>query len=220
MAKINKGDFIELEYTGRLKETNEIFDTTDEKTAKDAEIYRKMMKYGAVVVLVGESQVVVGIDDFVIGKEPGEYTVDLIPEKAFGKKDAKLIRMIPVSTFKKQEIMPEPGLQINVDGMLGTVKTAGGGRCLVDFNHPLSGKEVVYSIKIKRIVTDDAEKIKGFLELSVDMKEPEVKIENENAKIISKQEMPKEVQEIIAKKLKEIAPNIKNFEFVRNAEHF
>ena len=31
---LKKHDFIELDYTGRIKETNEVFDTTDEDIAK------------------------------------------------------------------------------------------------------------------------------------------------------------------------------------------
>ncbi|MCH8980513.1 hypothetical protein IH922_00675 [candidate division KSB1 bacterium] len=50
-------------------------------------------------------------------------------------------------------------MQINIDGMMGIIKTAGGGRCLVDFNHPLSGKEVTYTIKVNKIITDDKEKL-------------------------------------------------------------
>lgn len=33
---VNKGDFIKLEFTGKIKETGEVFDTTSEEVAKDA----------------------------------------------------------------------------------------------------------------------------------------------------------------------------------------
>ena len=34
MTLIKKHDFVEIEYTGRIKEDNAIFDTTEEKIAK------------------------------------------------------------------------------------------------------------------------------------------------------------------------------------------
>lgn len=217
MAKIKKGDFIELEYTGRLKETDEVFDTTDENLAKETGIAAENMKYGPVIIAVGEGFTIKGLEDEMIGKEPGKYKIELSPEKAFGKKDAKLIKMIPFSTFRAQKIAPEPGMQINVDGMMGIIRTATGGRCLVDFNHPLSGKEVVYEIKINRLVEDDAEKIKGFLELSLKL-DTEAEVKEGTAKISSKKDIPKPLHKTISEKIKELIPSVKKVEFVKAEE--
>ena len=48
-----------------------------------------------------------------------------------------------MSAFKKENITTQPGLQITVDEAVGMVKTVSGGRVIVDFNHPLSGKDIV-----------------------------------------------------------------------------
>jgi len=151
---IKKRDFIEVDYTGKLKDSGEVFDTTKESVAKEAGIHNPDAKYRPFVVCVGEQQMIPGLDEFVVGKEPGSYTVELPAEKAFGKKDAKLMRMIPMSQFKKQNIQPVPGLQLNIDDNLGTVRTVTGGRVVVDFNHPLSGKDMIYELTINKIVTD------------------------------------------------------------------
>lgn len=214
---IKKGDFIELEFTGRLKDTDEVFDTTDEKIAKEIGAYQKEMKYGPVIICVGEFFTLEGLEEQMIGKEPGEYKFEVLPEKAFGKKDAKLIRMIPASSFRNQKINPEPGMQIDVDGQKGIIKTANGGRCLVDFNHPLSGKEVVYDIKINRIVTDDAEKIKGFLEISMKL-ESEVEVKEGTATIKTKIEVPETLHKTIADKLIQIVPAVKEVKFAKQEE--
>lgn len=150
---IKKHDFIEVDYTGKLA-SGEVFDTTKESVAKEAGIHNPDASYKPVVVCVGEQQILPGLDEFVLGKEPGTFTVELPPEKAFGKKDAKLMRMIPMSQFKKQNIQPVPGLQLNIDDRIGTVRTVTGGRVVVDFNHPLSGKDVVYELTINKLVTD------------------------------------------------------------------
>lgn len=213
MANISKGDFVEVEYTGKLKEEGIIFDTTDEAAAKESGLHSDDMEYGPAVVCIGEGQLLKGLEDELVGKDIGkEYEISLTPEKAFGKKDAKLIRMIPFSVFKKQNIMPEPGMQVNIDGALATVKTASGGRCLVDFNHPLSGKDVFYKVKVLKIVTDDAEKVKSIIKLNFGMK-ADVSKKEEGIEIKTKSEVPKEIKEIVEKKIKELVPAVKKIVF-------
>ena len=152
MEPIKKHDFVEIEYTGKLKEDNIIFDTTDEKTAKENNLHSNT-DYGPVIICVGEEQILKGLDKNIEGKEIGkEYNVDIKPEDAFGSKNAKLIQLIPTSKFKQQKIQPMPGMQLNIDGVVGTVKTVSGGRTLVDFNHPLAGKELLYKIPVYQTV--------------------------------------------------------------------
>lgn len=212
MEQIKKQDFIEIEYTGKLKEENLIFDTTDEKVAKENKLHNH--DYGPVILCIGEQQILKGLDKNIEGKEIGnEYNFDIQPEDAFGKKDAKLIQLVPISKFKQQKIQPIPGMQLNIDGVVGTVKTVSGGRTLVDFNHPLSGKELAYKIKVNKKVTDDKEKLSGYLRLSIGTKDFETEITNSNAKISLKNEIPEEVKEKLSKKITELIPNIKKAEF-------
>lgn len=211
---IKNKDFVELEYTGKVKEEDLIFDTTDEKLAKENNLHNESATYGPVIVCIGEGQVLQGLDKQLVGKEPGkEYTIELQPENAFGKKDPKLIQLVPTNKFKQQNIQPVPGLQLNLDGMLGTIKTVSGGRTLVDFNHPLSGKEIVYQVKVNKLITDDKEKLKSYLQLALNQKEVNIVIENNIAKITLKKEIPKEAQEQLSSKIKEIMPTIQKLEF-------
>lgn len=206
-------DFVEIEYTGTIKEDNIIFDTTDEQLAKDNNLFNENMSYGPVVICLGEGQVLKGLEEELAGKETEkEYTIELPAEKAFGKKDPKLIQLIPTSKFSKQKIRPMPGLQLNIDGLLGIVKTVSGGRTLVDFNHPLSGKDVVYKVKVNKSITDDLEKVKAYLKLSLNLKDLDVKIEDGTAKAILKKELPKEAIEMLNKKIIELVPSIKKLE--------
>jgi len=92
MTTLTKGEFIEVEYTGKLKENNEVFDTTDEKTAKEAKIHSPKQEYGPVIICLGEQQLLAGLEEELEGKELNkEYNIELPAEKAFGRKDAKLI---------------------------------------------------------------------------------------------------------------------------------
>ena len=218
MSTIKKHDLIELEYTGKTKEENIIFDTTDKDIAKENDLHTHQ-DFGPVVVCVGEQQVLPGLDKNLEGKETGkEYDFDIKPEDAFGKKDAKLIQLVPTSKFKKQNIHPQPGLQLNLDGMIGTIKTVSGGRTLVDFNHPLAGRELSYDVKINKMVNDDKEKVKAYLKLTFGIKDCEVKIEEGNAKIEIKTELNEKVKEEINKKITELIQTIKKTEFVIKKE--
>ena len=70
---IKKGDFVELEYMGRLKETNEIFDLTNAEDAKKNNVYNDKLKYSSKVVCVGNNILVKGLDEFLEGKECKNY---------------------------------------------------------------------------------------------------------------------------------------------------
>ena len=186
MAKIKKQDFIEIEYTGKLKEEGMVFDTSDEKVAKEGSIFNAKHSYGAIKIMVGGSQVLPGLDRFIEGKEPGEYKVVIDPTEGFGKKNAKLLRLVPKSIFIKQQINPMPGLPVNIDGADGVIKTVSGGRCIVDFNHPLAGKELEYDLKIIRIITDEKEKVSAILELQLKKEEFSLELVSGKVTIILK----------------------------------
>ena len=215
---IKNNDFAEIEYTGRLKEDNTIFDTTDEKIAKENNLFDEKADYGPIVICVGQEHVLKGIDAALIGKEPGEFKIDLKSEQAFGNKDAKLIQLIPSSKFKQQKIHPMPGLQVNIDGVFGIIKIASGGRTLVDFNHPLAGRELSYDVKVNKMVIDDKEKAKAYLKLAFGIKDCEVKIEEGNAKVEVKTELNRKVKEEANKKITEAIPTIKKVEFITEKE--
>jgi len=198
---LKKHDFIELDFTGIIKDDNLIFDTTLENVAKENNIFNAKVKYKPVVICLGESQIIAGLDGKIIGKEAGKHRIELKPEEAFGKKDTKLLQLIPLSVFKKQQIQPFPGLQVEIDGNMGVIRTSGS-RVIVDFNHPFSGKEIIYDVEIKRIIDDEKEKVKSFFIISgieADVAEKEGKFE-----VTLKYNLPKELQEGLGKNISEI----------------
>ncbi len=208
MPKVKEKDFVELEYTGKLDD-NMIFDTTDARIAKDNNLFEENAEYSPIVICVGQGQIIKGLDKALIDKETEKpYTIKVKAEDAYGKKNAKLIQLIQTSKFLKQNIQPMPGLQVNIDDMLGIIKTVSGGRTLVDFNHPLSGKDLTYDIKINRIITDDKEKIKSILKLSLGIKDADIQTEDKKATISTKEEIPGELKKELKNKIKELLPNI------------
>ncbi|MAG39836.1 hypothetical protein CMI41_02620 [Candidatus Pacearchaeota archaeon] len=160
---LKKGDFIEIEFTGRVKENNDVFDTNIKKDADEAGLEVKDPKPFA--LSVGNLMLPKGFDADLEGKEPGKsYTVDVKCEDAFGKRDKTLIKMIPTKLFHEQQIDPQRGMVLALDDRLVKILSNSGGRTLVDFNTPLAGKDVVYSYKILKMVEKLEEKVNALQE--------------------------------------------------------
>jgi FKBP-type peptidyl-prolyl cis-trans isomerase 2 len=160
---IKEKDFVEIEFTGKISNTNEIFDTNIKADAEKANLNTKNIK--PFVLSVGEKMLPEGLDKDLVGKDLNkEYTLDLSPENAFGKRNPQMVKMIPTKYFHEQKIDPVRGMQLALDGQLVKVLSSDKGRTLVDFNNPLAGKSVTYTYKINKIVTDQKEKIDALQE--------------------------------------------------------
>lgn len=160
---IKKGDFIEIEFTGKIADSDEIFDTNVKENAKKANFDIKNIK--PFVLSVGHLMLPAGFDEDLVGKETEKnYVVEIAPEKAFGKRNSQFVRMIPTKLFHEQKIDPQRGMQLALDGQIVKVLSNSGGRTLVDFNNPLAGKKIIYDYKISKIVNDEKEKIDALQE--------------------------------------------------------
>ncbi|MBI2151191.1 peptidylprolyl isomerase [Candidatus Woesearchaeota archaeon] len=204
--KIKVNDFIEIDYTGRLTD-GALFDTTIEKDAKASGLSVGNRKFSSQIICVGEHQVPIGLDEDFIGKDVGaSHTLKLSPEKAFGKRDIHKIKVVPATTFKEHKLTPHPGLQVDMDGELGIVTQISGGRVLVNFNHPLSGKEVVYTYTIKRKVESADEKISAYLNQSMRLPKETFKVNvvEHKADVTLPFQLPPEFVSIMEKKLQDL----------------
>lgn len=157
---LNKNDFVEIEYTGKIKNTNEIFDTNVKEEAKKINLD---IKAKPLIICIGQNMILQSIDDFLVGKETGKYNLDLKPEQAFGARNRKLIKIMPVGVFKKHDMIPQQGMMFSFDNLIGKISAVSGGRVIVDFNNPLAGKEVFYELNVKRIINDIKEKVKTLI---------------------------------------------------------
>ena len=218
MVKVKNGDFIELEYTGKIKLMDRVYDTSNEEIAKSNNIYNEKMKYGPIAICIGEKNVLQGLDDEVDGKETGkDYEIDVAPERAFGKKDPKKMKIVSMSLFRKQKMNPYPGLQINADGMIGTVRSVSGGRINLDFNHPLAGRDLVYTFKIIKKIEDLKEKVDSVMKFGLEIFGPDIfkkELVGNNLKISSKIKMPEQIQKTFEEKFKKLVPELEKVEFI------
>jgi len=201
---IQQGDFVKLNYTGKINDSEKaVFDTTIVDVAKKEHIYSPKTKYGPVTIVVGEGQVLPGIDKQLIGKKPGTYTFEIPDIEAFGKKDAKQLRLVPMKVFTKEGIRPYPGLQVNLNEEMGFVRTASGGRVIVDFNHPLASKDLIYDIEVIDIITNKQEQAQAFFD-SMGMPVEKVEATDKEVTITTKKLLPEAFNNALAEDIKRL----------------
>ncbi len=205
------GDFVEIEFVGRIKDTSEIFDLTDEALAKKEGVYDKDHKYGPALVIIGQKAVLQGVEERLKEMSVGEEKeFELKPDKAFGPRNPKLIQIIAIAKFYEQKLNPVPGAFVNIDGRNCRIQSVSGGRVRVDFNHPLAGRDVLYKIKALRQLDDLKEKANGVIkQFGI---EAGVSIEADSA-IVELKKPNKIMEQIIEKAIIKWVKEIKSVKF-------
>jgi peptidylprolyl isomerase len=161
---IKNGDFLLVNYTLKVKETGETVGTTIESVAKETKLFRGEEKYEPFFVVVGEGWVPKGLDEAFASLEVSKpANIELPPEKAYGPRDPKKVRLVPLRKFTAEGLNPVPGLQVNVDGKAAQVRAVGAGRVQVDYNHPFAGRTLVYDVTVEKIIESDEEKVRSLL---------------------------------------------------------
>ena len=136
MTKVKNGDFVQLHYTGTL-EDGTVFDSSDGR--------------GPLEFQVGGGGIIAGFNDAVMDMEVnGEKTFTLAPEQAYGEKREDLTREFPMDMLGDHAI--EVGQVLRFSSPQGPVSGTGlsldPDKFTVDFNHPLAGKTLEFSIKV------------------------------------------------------------------------
>ena len=159
-----EGDFVLLEMTGKVKDTDEVFDTTDEEQAKEEGIFNENQAYGPKLVIIGQGFILKGLDDKLSGSKMGEKTdIELPPEEAFGERRQEYIQTVPFRLLRSKGVNPSVGARLEVDGRMATIRSVGGGRVQLDYNHPQAGRSIIYTVNpTERYVTDE-EKIRALI---------------------------------------------------------
>ena len=132
MIKI--GDFIKIDYTA-YDESGNVFDATKGEVAKSLHT-----KEGPILIVFGRDKLILGLEEEIARmSKGGKLELTFPPEKAFGSRSKDLIRIMSDKDFFRSEIMPQPGVVVNLDTdqgkLMGVIKSVSGGRVLVDFNN-------------------------------------------------------------------------------------
>ncbi len=157
------GSIVAINYTGKIVVSGEVFESTIEKKAIEAGIFNEKQKYEPMVVVVGEGDVLKGLDKALKEMKVGEQRkVEVKPEEGWGPRKPGNISVLPLQQFKKEKMQPFPGLVVEINGRQGKVQTVSGGRVRVDFNHPLAGKDLLYELKVERELVEPKEQVESL----------------------------------------------------------
>jgi FKBP-type peptidyl-prolyl cis-trans isomerase SlpA len=108
-------------------------------------------------VQLGAGQFSEALEQRLIGLEEGqEASFDLAAGDAFGHRNAELVQTLTRATFDANadpgvEYVPGDVVEFNAPEGLrfsGVLKQHGGDRVVVDFNHPLAGLPVRFSVRV------------------------------------------------------------------------
>jgi FKBP-type peptidyl-prolyl cis-trans isomerase 2 len=209
---MKKGDFLRIEYTGRIAATGELFDTTSEEVAKKENAFNPKQRYGPVLAVIGAGMAVPGVERNLLEmKEGEEREFDLKPPEAFGPRDPSRIRIIALAKFVKEKINPYPGAFVNIDGMDAKIQSVSGGRVRVDFNHPLAGRELHYKLKLLFRIVPVQEKAFSLLDHYNFKGERELK--ESVLEIATEQPIQEVIQKMLSESIKKWIPEIKDVKF-------
>jgi peptidylprolyl isomerase len=172
---LQKGDFILINYTAKVKETNEVFDTTLEETAKKEHLHKEGEMYEPKLVVIGEGWVLKELDESLTTMNVNKaQSVEIPPEKAFGPRDPEKVKRVPLRQLLAKDVHnPAIGMRIDYGGKMATIRSIGAGRVLLDFNPPLAGKTLIYDVTIDKKLETSEEKIAVLIHRRIPVVEAE-----------------------------------------------
>ncbi|MFY7879818.1 MAG: FKBP-type peptidyl-prolyl cis-trans isomerase [Lacibacter sp.] len=138
MQQVKNGDTVRVHYTGKLT-TGELFDSSEGREPLEFE--------------VGAGMMIKGFDAAVVGMALGDKkTVNIVPEEAYGERNDQMIIDFPRSNFP-DDMTPEIGMQLMMNNNAGqqfpvTIVDVREDVVVLDANHQLAGKELVFDIEI------------------------------------------------------------------------
>ena len=159
--KVEAGDYVLFNYVGRF-ENGEVFDTSIEELAKKHGVYVEDREYGPMWARIGVGEIIPGLDEAIVGMEPGEKkTVTVPPEKAYGMPNPELIIKVPIEEFTKAGLEPQEGLYVMTDSGIAKILKIEENLVSLDFNHPLAGKTLVFEVEVIEVKKSEADVEQG-----------------------------------------------------------
>ncbi|EMR02359.1 FKBP-type peptidyl-prolyl cis-trans isomerase [Cesiribacter andamanensis] len=140
MEKAQKGDRVRVHYTGRLQ-NGEVFDSSKGREPLEFEI--------------GGGMMIAGFDKAVNGMQVGDQkTVEIPSNEAYGERREEMMINIPRAQVPA-DITPQVGQQLALNNggqqVPVTVTEVTDEKVVLDANHPLAGKDLVFDIELVEI---------------------------------------------------------------------
>ena len=203
------GDFVEVEFD--IYANNRLVQTTDEKKAKENNVNTN--SFGPKTIILGKNFIIEAVDKDIIEKKSKDAQVlELECEKAYGRRRKDLIKVLPKSAFDEHQQRPVVGMTYDFNGTYGIIKSIVGGRIMVDFNNPLSGKDIKIEYKVVSKVEDIAKKVSEVLKSLLQIPDDMFKVESKEKEVTLK--LPEQLVpmgDMITQSLGEFIADIKDY---------
>jgi peptidylprolyl isomerase len=138
MAQATQGDTVKVHYTGKL----------DDGTVFDSSEGRDPLEF-----TVGSGQLIPGFDSGVTGMNVGDSkTVQIPSQEAYGPHHEEMVIEVGRDEFPP-DVTPAIGDQLQMKHDTGqiimvTVTEVGDEKVILDANHPLAGKDLIFDIQL------------------------------------------------------------------------
>ena len=141
MSQVKQDDTVRVHYTGKLT---------------DGQVFDSSLEREPIEFTMGQGQLIPGFEKGLLDMKVNEKkTIEIPAEEAYGEPRAELIQEVDKSQLP-EEIKPEPGMGLvskSPDGreMNLVVKEVKDDTIVVDGNHPLAGKDLVFDLEVVEI---------------------------------------------------------------------
>ena len=174
---LERGSLILVDYTAKVKDSNEIFETTREEEAKKSELFDPTHKYEPRLISIGEGWVLKGLDEALAAANIGDrINVEITPDKGFGERDPNKVRMVAQRKLGEKADEVRVGDVIEIDHRTGIVRYVGSGRVQIDFNHRFAGRTLTYDVDVIKKVESDDDKIRSLIKRRLPLDDEKIKI--------------------------------------------
>ena len=110
----------------------------------------------AFTFVMGDGALIEGLELMLYGLKAGDkQCLSIEPQDAFGFSDVENIHTLPSDSFSS-ELPTDPGTVIEFetpsgDKVPGTIESVKGDEIVVDFNHPLAGRTIIFDVEILEV---------------------------------------------------------------------
>ena len=173
---LERGSLILVDYTAKVKDSNEVFETTREEEAKKSDLFDPTRKYEPRLISIGQGWVLKGLDEALEAANIGDkIDVEITPDKGFGERDPNKVRMVAQRKLGEKADEVRVGDVIEIDNRTGIVRYVGSGRVQIDFNHRFAGRTLIYDVDIVKKLESDDDKIRSLIKRRLPLDDEKIK---------------------------------------------
>jgi FKBP-type peptidyl-prolyl cis-trans isomerase 2 len=142
MSQVKADDTVKVHYTGKIKATGEVFDTSKEREPLEAQL--------------GQGALISGFEKGLVDMKVNEKkTIEIPKEEAYGKIEEELFHKVSKDQLP-EDIKPEVGMGLiskNPDGTERQLRVSQveDDHIVVDANHPLAGQDLIFDLEVVEI---------------------------------------------------------------------